>query len=96
MTVANGTVVGFGFGRQSNGKHSTTCVLWLLGHGGLPGPKQLLLLLILRSVLVGLRSESYGTASIQHSDSGCPSTQLAAIFMRFESNETSTQHSELD
>jgi len=31
---------------------------------------------------------------IQRSDSGCPSTQLAAIFMRLESNGTSTQHSE--
>ena len=32
MTVANGTIVGFGFGCQSNVEHPTTHVLWLVCH----------------------------------------------------------------
>jgi len=61
-----------------------------------PEPKQLRLLFVHRGVWVGLRSESYGIASIQRSESGYPSTQLAAILVGFESNGMSTQHSELD
>ena len=41
-----------------------------------------------------MRSESYDTASIQHSDSVRVSTQLVATCGWFESNGTSTQHSE--
>ena len=32
MTVANGTAVGFRFGRQSDVEHPTTHVLWLICH----------------------------------------------------------------
>jgi len=32
MTVTNGTIVGFDFGRQSDVEHPTTHVLWLVCH----------------------------------------------------------------
>jgi len=41
-----------------------------------------------------VRSESYGTASIQYSDSVRASTQLATTCGWFESNGASTQRSE--
>jgi len=47
-----------------------------------------------RNVWLVLRSESYGTTSIQRSDSEGTSTQLATTYRWFESNGTSTQRSE--
>jgi len=57
-------------------------------------PKQLLLLFTYRDLWATLRSESYGTASIQYSDSEGTSTQLATASKWFESLGISTQFSE--